>query len=393
LKDRHRQLQEDKSTVESQLIEAIANIDVAKSMSLEEMVQQKWHRLFRVFSASNYRAQKLRQLLESSCSGIQFLTTVTLLWYGARLVMDRELTLGQLVAFYMYTSLALPPLLSLVTLWDEWQQARVAMERIQEILDEKPEPQLSPEARIYLQPLEGRVCFQQVCFRYEGAAPVLRGLSFEIRPGERVALVGRSGSGKTTVARLLLGLYQPDQGHVLIDDADLRHLDLLTYRRQIGVVLQENLLLSGSVGDNIALGEPQPDADRVLKAAQEAGAHEFITRLPEGYETRVGEMGLTLSAGERQRISIARALYRNPRILIFDEATSALDSLNEWEIQRNLDTILAGRTTLIITHKMTMMKTAHRILVLHDGLVVEQGTHLELLARRGAYHAMSSQLS
>jgi ABC-type bacteriocin/lantibiotic exporter with double-glycine peptidase domain len=208
-----------------------------------------------------------------------------------------------------------------------------------------------------------------------------------------VALVGRSGSGKTTVARLLLGLYQPDQGHVLIDDADLRHLDLLTYRRQIGVVLQENLLLSGSVVYNIALGEPQPDADRVLKAAQEAGAHEFITRLPEGYETRVGEMGLTLSAGERQRISIARALYRNPRILIFDEATSALDSLNEWEIQRNLDTILAGRTTLIIAHKMTMIKTAHRILVLHDGLVVEQGTHLELLAMRGAYHAMSSQLS
>jgi ATP-binding cassette subfamily B protein len=263
----------------------------------------------------------------------------------------------------------LPPLLSFVTLFDEIQQARVALERVQEVLDQEPEPQLSPEARIYSIQLRGQVVFEDVWFGYNDDL-VLKGVTFTIEPGEHVALVGQSGAGKTTIARLLLGLYRPSRGRILIDGIDLRHLDLATYRRHVAVVLQENLLLSGTIAENIAASD-SPEHALVVDAARRAAAHDFIANRAEGYETVIGEQGLTLSGGERQRIALARALYRDPHIVVLDEPTSALDELNESEVWHNLETALSGRTTLVIAHRLALTQSADRVLVLEHGLVTQ----------------------
>ncbi len=220
---------------------------------------------------------------------------------------------------------------------------------------------------------------------------MLRGASFELMPGEHVALVGRSGSGKMTLARLLLGLYRPMRGRILIDGWDLAQIDLETYRQQVGVVMQDNLLLAGTIEENIALGESNPDLERLVDAASLADADEFIDAMPQRYKTVVGDFGLTLSGGQRQRISLARALYRNPRFLVLDEATSALDGVSEHQVQAELETILATRTALVIAHKISTVRRAHRILVLDDGKIVEQGNHEELLRNRGVYCSLASE--
>jgi ATP-binding cassette subfamily B protein len=391
LRRQHRQLQEDRAAQEAQLVEALTHIDLIKALALEEPIRRRWQALFERFAARNYRAQRVRQLLESSGTAVQFLSTVALVWCGAALVVGGELSTGELVAFSLYTSQAFAPLVSLITLWDEWQLARAALERVQEVLDRDPEPQPAAGRRDPGR-LQGHVCFEAVCFDYGGAAtPVLRGVSFAIRPGECVALVGRSGSGKTTVARLLLGLYQPSRGRVLLDGVDLLQLDVRAYRRQVGVVLQENLLLRGTIAENIALGDDQPDPERVRAAARQAGAHGLITAKPLGYEMIVGEQGLTLSAGERQRIGLARALYRDPRLLILDEVTSALDAVSEAEVQRALEAALPGRTALLIAHKLTTVRRADRVLVLQDGVIAEAGSPQELLARDGPFRRLAAQ--
>jgi ATP-binding cassette subfamily B protein len=292
----------------------------------------------------------------------------------------------------MYASEALLPLVRLIAVWDEFQEARAALDRLQEVLDEAPEPQPPAAARVVVEPLRGHLRCEQVSFAYGGPGTplVLREVSFAVRPGEHVAVVGRSGSGKTTLARLLLGLYRPTRGRIWIDGWDLRQLDLAAYRRQVGVVLQEDLLLCGTVRDNIALGDPQPDLERVIEAARQVGADEFIAALPNGYETVVGERGLTLSGGQRQRLSLARALYRQPRLLVLDEATSALDRRTEESVHQGLAAARAGRTTVTIAHSLTTARTADRILVLQGGVLVEQGRHDELLARRGAYFDLAA---
>jgi ATP-binding cassette subfamily B protein len=307
------------------------------------------------------------------------------------LVLDGELSAGALVAFGMYAGLAMAPLVSLITLWDEVQLARAALGRIEEVRRQPPERQPG-DTRGCPVPLRGRVRFEQVRFCYDGpdAPEVLRGVTFELGPSERVALVGRSGSGKTTVARLLLGLYRPTGGRVLVDGLDLAELDPAAYRRQVGVVLQENLLFSGTVRDNIALGEDRPEQDRVESAARLACAHDFIAGLPQAYDTVVGEQGLTLSGGQRQRVSLARALYRDPRLLIFDEALGSLDGDTLRAVHRNLPAMLAGRTALIIAHHGPTIRLADRILVLEDGVIVEQGTHAELTDRRGLYCSLAA---
>jgi ATP-binding cassette subfamily B protein len=373
LKRRHRRLTEDRAAGDSQLIEALAHVEVIKAMGLEGAVHRRWVEALRRASESNEDTQRLRQLLESGGSAIQFLSTAAVVWYGAVLVVRRDLSVGELVAFSMYAAQALPPLLSLVTLWDEWQQARVALERIQEVLEQPPEDPGAHGRPLAGTAVRGQVAFDRVVFRYDDAPgpPVLRGLSFEIRPGEHVALVGASGSGKTTVARLLLGLYRPTAGRVLIDGQDLRTLNLAAYRRHTAVVPQENLLLSGTVAENIALGDPRPDEGRVVEAAKQAGAHDFITAMPRGYATRVGEMGLTLSGGQRQRVGLARALYRRPAILVLDEATSNLDPQSGRQVRERLRAVLRATTVLVIAHDLEAVRHVDRILVLRDGVVGE----------------------
>jgi ATP-binding cassette subfamily B protein len=367
LKRMHRQLQENTAAQEAHIVEVLTNIDIAKAMALERPIRDKWLGLFWEFSQSNYQAQRLRQLLESSGTALQFLSTVAILWYGASLVVAGELSVGELIAFTMYTSQALPPLLSFVTLFDEIQQARVALERVQDVLDQEPESQLAPEARVYPTQLRGQVVFDDVWFGYNDDA-VLKGVSFTIEPGEHVALVGRSGAGKTTIARLLLGLYQPSRGRILIDGIDLRQMDLTTYRRQVAVVLQENLLLGGTIADNIAIGEA-PQHDLVVEAARKAGAHDFIVNKARGYDTVVGEQGLSLSGGERQRIAIARALYRDPGIVILDEPSSGLDGVSEREVWAHLEAALMGRTKLVIAHRLAALQSTNRALALEEGTV------------------------
>ena len=387
-----QRLLEDKAVHEAHLVELITGIDLVKALGVEGHMRQRWEKAFGRYLASDYAAQRLRQILESLSTAIKFLCTVALIWYGAVFVMNGQLSLGRLVAFSMIASEALLPLVRLIVSWGEIQESRAALDRMQEVLAQRPEPQLSAEARVYIKQIKGHVQCEEVFFQYPDRDdhPVLRGASFELKPGEHVALVGRSGSGKTTLARLLLGLYRPTRGRIRIDGWDTCQLDLETYRRQVGAVLQDNLLLAGTIEENIALGESNPDLGRLVDVASLAGADEFIDVMPQGYKTLVGDLGLTLSGGQRQRISLARALYRNPRLLIMDEATSALDGVSEHQVQEHLETILAKRTALVIAHKIGTVRRADRILVLDDGQIVEQGNHEELLQKRGVYCSLAS---
>jgi ATP-binding cassette subfamily B protein len=330
--------------------------------------------------------QKIRQIFESVSSGVKCLILLSLIWFGSLLVLQGRLTTGEFVAFSMYSSQAVIPLLGLITLWDEVQCARASLARMQEILDEEPEgnpaTQRERDATIYAssvghchshpithnspRTVHGHIRFENVSFYYPGQepVPVLEDLSFEIHPGEHVRIMGCSGSGKTTITRLLLGLYCPCSGRILIDGQDLAGIDLHWLRGQVGVVSQENVLFSGTIYDNISLGDPEPDMERVIEAARLAGGHEFITGLRLGYDTVVGELGLMLSGGQRQRIAIARALYHDHRIVILDEPTNALDEKCAEEVQVNLRRVLRGATTLIIGHDVPLAGQVDRLLVL-----------------------------
>lgn len=388
-----RRVIEDGAAESSSLIETVQAIDLVKATAVERPFHAKWQGLFEKSRRSSFRYQRILQAFGAAGASLQVLSSLAILWYGAVLVNRGQLNVGELVAFTMLAPLAIGPIMSLIGLWDELQEAKVSLERLSDVLDSDPEPQLPPDKRVRPERLSGRIKFEGVFFHYgtKHAPYVLRNITFEAKPGQSIAIVGRSGCGKTTLARLLLGLYQPTEGHIEIDRWKLSQLDLETYRGQIGVVLQENLLFSGTIADNIALGDTAPDREWMGEAAQLAGADEFITKLPLGYNTVVGEFGLTLSGGQRQRIALARALYRNPRILVLDEATSALDSLSEREIQKNMDVILRDRTAIIIAHKIATVRNADQILVLHEGRIVEQGTHDELFAKRGTYYYLASQ--
>ena len=281
----------------------------------------------------------------------------------------------------------------LLGLWDQLQQARVLLLRLDDVLEQEPEQGRDRSQLRTVASLEGRVELRNVGFRYGGpdAPPILEQLNFAVEPGETIAIVGRSGSGKTTLVKLLAGLLEPTEGTIAFDGHDMRTLDYRTLRRQIGFVLQENYLFNDSIAGNIAFGAGDVDTDKLIAAAKAANAHEFIQRLPLGYDTRVGESGLRLSGGQQQRIAIARALYHQPPILLFDEATSALDAESERAVKQSLDDLLVGRTSFVIAHRLSTIRDADRILVLERGRLVEQGTHDELIARQGLYFYLASQ--
>lgn len=278
----------------------------------------------------------------------------------------------------------------LAQLWTEFQQVGISMQRLGDILNSRSEAHTVMPA---LPAVQGSITFDQVRFRYQsGAQPALQDLSLRLAAGDVVGIVGRSGSGKSTLTKLVQRMYRPDQGRVLIDGIDIATIDASSLRRQIGVVLQENVLFNRSIRGNIALSDPGTPLQLVMQAARMAGAHDFIAELPEGYDTRVGEQGSTLSGGQRQRIAIARALLANPRILILDEATSALDYESESIIQQNMRDICRGRTVLIIAHRLSTVRQADRIIVMDRGTIVEEGTHAELLQREGGHFAALHQL-
>jgi len=371
------------------LVEAINGIDTLKAMAVEPQMTRRWDNQLAAYVASGFRTATLGTLAHEGVNLIGKLVTVATLWLGARLVIDGQLTVGQLIAFNMLAGRVAQPVMRLAQLWTDFQQTGISVQRLGDILNSRTEL-----ARAGTLPqLAGRIELDHVVFRYRPDAPeVLRGIDLTIQPGEVIGIVGRSGSGKSTLAKLVQRLYLPESGRVLVDGMDLAVADTSSLRRQIGIVLQENMLFNRSIRENIALSDPGLPLEAVIAAAKLAGAHEFILELPEGYDTMVGEHGSSLSGGQRQRIAIARALITNPRILIFDEATSALDYESERIIQNNMKAICQGRTVIVIAHRLSAVRGADRIIVIDRGQIVEQGTHAELLTHEAGHYARLHRL-
>lgn len=374
------------------LIQALTGIHTVKAMSVEQSVRWHWEDLFGRSIRKTFAAQMVGNTLQIFSSAIEAIMTTIMLWFGAWLVIQNELTIGQLVAFNMLLGNIVRPFQRLTQLWNELQEVIIAVERIQDVIDTEPE-ESSQQVRQLLPPIRGAIRFEQVTFRYhpESDRNTLENLNFEVQPGQMVAIVGRSGSGKTTLSKLMLGLYPPTNGRILIDGYDITTVALRSLRQQIGVVDQDTFLFGGTIRDNISLSDPGATLDEVTEAAKQAGAHSFIKELPMGYETQIGEGGGLLSGGQRQRLAIARSLLGNPRLLIFDEATSHLDAESERIIQTNLSQFQKGRTTLIIAHRLSTVRSADLILVLDKGVLIESGTHDQLMAKRGHYFYLNQQ--
>ncbi len=372
------------------LVETVSGIDTLKSMAVEPQMQRRWDAQLAGYVSAGFKSATLSTLAHESTNLVGKLVTVGTLWLGARLVIEGQLSVGQLIAFNMLASRVAQPIMRLAQLWTDFQQTGISVQRLGDILNAPTE---AATAKSSLPAIAGRITFDDVHFRYRPDTPeVLKGITLDIQPGEIIGIVGRSGSGKSTLTKLIQRLYVPERGRVLIDGLDLTLADASSLRRQIGVVLQENVLFNRSLRENIALADPGAPLEQVIAAARLAGAHEFILDLPEAYDTIVGEHGATLSGGQRQRIAIARALMTGPRILILDEATSALDYESERIIQNNMQAICQGRTVIVIAHRLSAVRHAQRILVMDHGQIVEAGTHAELLQHEAGHYSRLHRL-
>ncbi|MET4272257.1 subfamily B ATP-binding cassette protein HlyB/CyaB [Bradyrhizobium sp. F1.2.2] len=370
------------------LVESVSGIETLKAMAVEPQMQRRWEEQLAGYVSASFGVTSLGNTASQLVQLVSKVVTAAILYVGARLVIGDALTVGELVAFNIFAGRVSAPVLRLAQVWQDFHQARLSIARLGDILNSAAEPAYSA-ARAGLPSIRGNIRFEHVSFRYRLDGPeILHNVSFDIPAGQTVGIVGSSGSGKSTFAKLVQRLYVPQGGRVLVDGMDLMTTDPAGLRRQIGIVLQDNMLFNRSVRDNIALADPSLPMDRIIDAAKLAGAHDFILELPEGYDTVVGERGSTLSGGQRQRIAIARALVGNPRILIFDEATSALDYESERIIHDNMKEIAKGRTVLIIAHRLSTVRGADRIFTLERGRLVEDGTHDALIKTGGRYAAL-----
>ena len=367
------------------LVESVSGVETLKAMALEPQMQRRWEEQLAGYVAASFRVISLGNTASQTVQFISKLVTAGVLYFGAKLVIDGDLTVGELVAFNLLAGRVSAPVLRLAQIWQDFHQARLSVQRLGDILNTPAEPVYNP-GRMALPAIRGDVTFEHVTFRYRIDGPeVLHDVSLSVPAGQLIGICGPSGSGKSTLAKLVQRLYVPESGRVLVDGVDLAQVDPTWLRRQIGVVLQENVLFNRSIRDNIALADPAMPTERVIAVAKLAGAHEFILELPEGYDTIVGERGTSLSGGQRQRIAIARALITDPRILIFDEATSALDYESERIIQQNMALMARGRTVFVIAHRLSALRMADRIITIERGRLIEDGTHDDLVKTGGRY--------
>ena len=361
------------------LVESVNGVATIKAHAVEPQVMSRWNNQLAGYVQASFRAGNLANVGSHLVQLISKLTTAGILWFGARMVIEGELTVGQLIAFNMLAGRVSQPVIRMAQLWQDFQQVGVSVKRLGDILNTPRE--FSRQGRKATLPdLAGNIEFSEVNFRYPGSERyALRKVSLAVKAGQSVGIVGKSGSGKSTMTKLAQRLYSPESGRVAVDGIDLALADPAWLRRQIGVVLQENLLFNRTVRENIALANPGMAMDKIIGAAKLAGAHEFIMELGEGYETVLAEHGTTLSGGQRQRVAIARALSTEPKVLIFDEATSALDYESEKLIQDNMREIKRGRTMLVISHRLSAVRDCDFIVVLENGEIVECAPHEELL--------------
>jgi subfamily B ATP-binding cassette protein MsbA len=369
--------------------EALSSVRIVRSFATEDMEYER----FNVQSGKHFRAiikgAQTKGFLEGFVEVVLYLAMAPILWLGGRDVLAGRLTTGELVAFLIYLGLLVQPVRVISRVVSTIQQGVASAERIFEVLDERDEVAAPPSPAV-LKNMLGEIVFEDVWFAYYEDSWVLRGLNLRIKPGERVAVAGTTGAGKSTIADLLLRFYDPTRGRILVDGVDLRELDLASYRRKIGVVPQDPVLMKGSIAYNISYGCENASPGSIKKAAIMAGIDEFVSSLPDGYDAEVGERGVTLSGGQRQRVAIARAIVRDPVMLLMDEATSSLDTLVESQVQSAMNEAMRGRTSLVIAHRLSTIREADRILVLCDGRVEEEGPHDELMAARGRYFTLYS---
>jgi HlyB family type I secretion system ABC transporter len=372
---------------QSFLVETITGIHSVKAHTAEPVSRERWEGLFARFIRTGFKASTTSNISNNIADFLTNLSSLLLLYFGARLVINQELTIGQLVAFQMLSGRMTGPLLRLIQLWQNLQQVLLSVDRIGDILNTAPEAEAG--TGLVLPPLKGEVAFDQIFFRYQpNQEPVLKGISFKVEPGMLVGVVGRSGSGKSTLSKLIQRLYPSESGRILVDGFDIKTADLGSLRQQIGVVLQEDFMFNGTIFDNISLGNPDVTAEQVVEAARLAAAHDFISDMPSGYETNIGERGTALSGGQRQRLALSRLFLSDAPILLLDEATSALDSETEQQVLQSLQRVSENRTVFLIAHRFAPLKKADLILVLEKGVLVEKGTHEQLLRQKGLYFSL-----
>jgi len=387
-----RERAEHMASTQAHLVETITGVQTVKAQNLEHHSRQKWQQRYAGYVSAGFRAVITSTATGSTTTLFSRLGDLGVLWYGAVLVIDGKLTLGQLIAFRIIAGYVTNPLLRLTQSWQNFQEVALSIERLGDVLDQAPEQTLEESRNIPMPEIVGRVAFDNITFGYTpGQAPQLRNVSFEVPAGSFVGVIGRSGSGKSTLLKLVPRLYPTDAGRILVDEYEIAKVELHSLRRQIATVLQDSLLFNESMMSNLAVADPDATPEEIIRAAKLAEAHDFIMALPSGYNTRAGEQGRAISGGQRQRIAIARAILQRPRMLIFDEATSALDFATERKVCVNLAKEFAGRTVFFVTHRIRSIQHADRILVLDNGTLVEQGRHEELMARGGLYTTLYNQ--